>query len=114
MPSGLVYLNSLDRSISNRGAVWLVFIIIMFIEIPVLKTNGTDPDQTPRSAASDMGLHCLSMSLLCVMHFKTVMRKSALFGFLVVKVHSNRTNTYPRQQNLISSSRKHTSTYIIV
>ena len=26
--------------------------------------NSVDPDQTPRSAASDLGLHCLSMSLL--------------------------------------------------
>ena len=26
------------------------------------KKNSGDPDQTPRSAASDLGLHCLSMS----------------------------------------------------
>ena len=24
--------------------------------------NSEDPDQTPRSVASDLGLHCLSMS----------------------------------------------------
>ena len=31
-----------------------------------LKGNGNsvDPDQTPHSAASDLGLHCLPMSLL--------------------------------------------------
>ena len=25
-------------------------------------TNSGDPDQTPRSSASNLGLHCLSMS----------------------------------------------------
>ena len=35
-----------------------------FIEIPVLNVNSEDPDQTPRSAASDLGLHCLPVSLL--------------------------------------------------
>ena len=30
MPSGIFYLRSLDRSISNMRGVWLVFIITMF------------------------------------------------------------------------------------
>ena len=29
-----------------------------------LKANSVDPDQTPRSAASDLGLYCLPVSLL--------------------------------------------------
>ena len=33
-------------------------------EIPDLNANNVDPDQTPRSAASDQVLHCLPMSLL--------------------------------------------------
>ena len=32
--------------------------------ILILNANSVDPDQTPRSAASDLGLHCLPMSLL--------------------------------------------------
>ena len=28
-------------------------------EIPVFNANSVDPDQTPRSAACDLGLHCL-------------------------------------------------------
>ena len=37
------------------------FIFILFrIDIPV--KNSEDPDQTPRSAASDLGLHCLPVS----------------------------------------------------
>ena len=31
-----------------------------------LFANSGDPDQTPRSAASDLGLHCLPITLLAV------------------------------------------------
>ena len=31
-----------------------------------LFANSGDPDQTPRSAASDLGLHCLLITLLRV------------------------------------------------
>ena len=34
------------------------------MEISELKANSVDPDQTTRSAASDLGINCLSMSLL--------------------------------------------------
>ena len=34
-----------------------------FNEIPVLNANSVDPDQTPRSAASALRLHCLPMPL---------------------------------------------------
>ena len=64
MPSGLFYLSSLDQSISSLRSVWSVFIITMFIEMPVVNANIVDPDQTLRSAASDLGLHYLSMSNL--------------------------------------------------
>ena len=64
MPSGLFYLNSLDGFIFNIRDVWLVFITVMFCKKYELNADSVDPDQTPRSAASDLGLHCLSMSLL--------------------------------------------------
>ena len=32
--------------------------------IPVFNANSVDPDQTPRFAASDLGLHCLPVSFL--------------------------------------------------
>ena len=35
-----------------------------FIEIPVFNANSLDPDQTPRFAASDLGLDGLPMSYL--------------------------------------------------
>ena len=64
--NGLFYLNSLDQPISNIKGIWLFFIITRFqvIKIPVFNANSVDPDQTRRSAASDLGLHCLPMSLL--------------------------------------------------
>ena len=34
------------------------------MEIPVFNANSVDPDQTPHSAASDLGPHCLQISLL--------------------------------------------------
>ena len=59
MPGGFFYLNSLDRSISNRKDVWLVLLLPCLTAIPVLNANIVDPDHTPRSvAASDLGLQC--------------------------------------------------------
>ena len=37
-----------------------------------LFANSGDPDQTPRSAASDLGLHCLSITLLGVSRLQWV------------------------------------------
>ena len=51
--------------LQKRG-VWLVFNIAMFIEILVFDANSVDPDQTPRSAVSDLGLHYLHNTLLDV------------------------------------------------
>ena len=64
-PRGLFYHNSLDRFISYIRSVWLVFIILScFVEISELNTNSVNPDQTPRSAASDQGVLCLPVPLL--------------------------------------------------
>ena len=64
MPTGLFYLSTLDWSISNRRDVCLVFILTMLYKIPISHANSADPDQTSHSVASDLGLHCLSMSFL--------------------------------------------------
>ena len=65
MPSGFFhFFNTLDSFICYIRGVWLVFIISCFVEISELNANSVDPDQTPRSAASDLGLHCLPMSHL--------------------------------------------------
>ena len=63
-PSGFFYLNSLDRPFPVKGVSGLFLLLRWFTEIPVLNANSIGPDQTPRFAASDQGLHCLPMSLL--------------------------------------------------
>ena len=40
--------------------------------MPVINANSVDPDQTPRSAASDLGLHCLPMSHVWNVRYKWV------------------------------------------
>ena len=40
-----------------------VLLLPWFTEIPVFKANTIDLDQTPRSVASNLGLHCLPVSL---------------------------------------------------
>ena len=65
MPNGLFYHY---KFISNLRVVWLLLVK----EIPVSKINSVDPDQTPRSAASDLGLHCLPMSFFGYARLKWV------------------------------------------
>ena len=64
MPSGLFYLNSLDQSISSLGVSGQFLLLPCFIGMTIISANSTGPVQTPRSAASDLGLHCLPMSHL--------------------------------------------------
>ena len=64
MPCGLLPQLFGQVLVFNRRDVWLVIIITMFLEISVVNANCINPDQTPRSAASDLGQHCLPMSVL--------------------------------------------------
>ena len=41
--------------------VFVFLIASMFYRIPVFNADSVDLDQTPHSAASDLGLHCLQM-----------------------------------------------------
>ena len=50
----------LDQTISALRVVGWYF--LFEIKENILYANSGDPDQTPRSAASDLGLRCLSMS----------------------------------------------------
>ena len=49
---------------SGEGVCGNFFIIATFCINHVLNENCVDLEQTPRSASSDQGLHCLSMSFL--------------------------------------------------
>ena len=74
MPSVLFYLNTLDRSISYIRVSGKFLLNSCFVEISELYANSVDPDQTPHSAASDLSLHCLPMSLLSEARYKWVKR----------------------------------------
>ena len=39
-----------------------MFLFIFIVVLQFMLANSVDPDQTPRSVASDLGLHCLPMS----------------------------------------------------
>ena len=41
----------------------LVILLLCCIEIPVVNANSVDTDQMPCSAVSDLGLHCLPITL---------------------------------------------------
>ena len=60
---------------------------MFYIEIPVFNANSLDPNQTPRSAASDLGLHCLPMSLLSDTRYKWV--KGTTYGLRKVNSVKN-------------------------
>ena len=51
-------------SFPYKGCPVSFILLPCFIVIAILNANSVDPDQTPRSAASDLGLHCLHMFLL--------------------------------------------------
>ena len=51
-----------------------MFIITMFYRNSC-NSNSADPDQMPHSAASDLGLHCLPITLLGVSRLKWVTLK---------------------------------------
>ena len=42
----------------------MFLLLLCFIEIPIVNAKSEDPNQTPRSVASYLGLHCLTITLL--------------------------------------------------
>ena len=69
------------------------FLLPSFLEIPVFNANSVDFDQTPRSAASDLGLHCLLMSLLWDARLKWVksdVERTASFKLKHIRSFSKR------------------------
>ena len=54
MPSGLFYIKSLDRFISNRWGARLIISLLWLVEMPLFNANSVDPDRTPGPVASDL------------------------------------------------------------
>ena len=71
------YLNSLDRSVSYIRGVRLVVIISMFCRNFPINANSVDPDQMPRFAASDLGLHCFPCPFYGTLCFNWLIQKCA-------------------------------------
>ena len=59
-----------------EGVSGLFLLLSFIVEIPVLSARSVYPDQTPRPAASDLGLRCLPMSILWDTSDKLVSNKS--------------------------------------
>ena len=86
MPNGFFYFKTFGRFTSNRRSYLelctpltvspnnigneddfgYVLLKPWVIEISVLNANSVDPDQTPRSAAFDLDLHCLLISIFWI------------------------------------------------
>ena len=57
---------------TEEGLVNFFLLLISFVEIPAFNANSVDLDQMPHSAAFDLGLHCLPITLLGVSRLKWV------------------------------------------
>ena len=62
LSNGLSYPYQLDESIFHSRGVWCTFLFLSCFWWKFMWANSVDPDQMLRSAASDLGLHCLPMS----------------------------------------------------
>ena len=74
-------LNRLTSTIYWKSPISILgmpgYAIYIFLEkMDKLFANNGDPDKTPRSAASDLGLHCLPVTLLGVSRLQWVNRLS--------------------------------------
>ena len=69
MLSGLFYLNSSYWSTSNSRLFGSFLLLQCFIEIHVFNASRVDSDQIP---VSDLGLHCLPITILAVARLKWV------------------------------------------
>ena len=59
-----VTLYALSTTVPTETVSGCFLLLLCFIEILVLNANSVDPDQMPNSAAPNLGLDCLPMSLL--------------------------------------------------
>ena len=58
--------------------------------MPVINANSVDPDQTPRSAVSDLGLHCLQMFHLWELGTNGL---TAFFAVIIMALRQEGTST---------------------
>ena len=56
----------LDEYICHFKGVWSILLLLLYFSWKILLANTVDPDLTPHYVASELGLHCLPMTLLPV------------------------------------------------
>ena len=56
----------LDESICHFRGVWSITSLLFYFSLKIVLANNVDPGQTRFDVASDLGLHCLPMTLLRV------------------------------------------------
>ena len=93
MPNGLFYYVFCQVHILYNG--WLVSFYYYYVIKKTFKLHASrvDPNQRPRSAVSDQGLHCLPMSLLWDARLKWV-KDNQDNTYLIKWVKDNQDNTY--------------------
>ena len=70
-------------------------------KIVELFANSGDPDQTPRSATSDLGLHCLQITLLGVSSLQWVKPGTTFSTILHVRPAKTLSLHWPHEDGLI-------------
>ena len=63
---GLFHCYMSEESICYFRGVGSILSFFILFEWKILIANTVDPDQTPHNVASDLGLHCLPLTLLLV------------------------------------------------
>ena len=105
MSSGLFYLSLWTGPFTFEEVSGLYIMLPFIIEIPVLGANSVDPDQTPRSAVSDLSLHCLPVSFFldtrhkCVTNLILCSRKVTSIKMHVLKNGKYQPNTRHRNKH---------------
>ena len=52
--------------------IFVTFILLLMENWKILLANNVDPDQMPHYVASDLGLHCLPMTILWISRYERV------------------------------------------
>ena len=54
----------LDESVCHFRGVGSILLLLFYFGWKILLANNVDPDQTPYYVVSDLGLHCLPITLI--------------------------------------------------
>ena len=84
MPSGLFYLNVLNRIIQIEGMSSQFILLPCSKELPVLKANSVDPNKTPCFETSDL---CSLFANIYFMDARQNITKRCLYNFDPLKPH---------------------------